>query len=70
MINLDDNDIMSAGEASKLWGKSDNYVRQMLAKYPEKFPAGSVRKIGRQLVVTRQGMEAVTGIRKNDLDIQ
>jgi hypothetical protein len=60
-INLNDPDIMSAVDASKMWGKASNYVRQMYAKYPEKFPEGSVRKFGTLLLVTRDGMEAVTG---------
>ncbi|WP_419153554.1 helix-turn-helix domain-containing protein [Weissella viridescens] len=67
MINLDGEDIMSAKDASQKWGKSDDYVRQMYRKYPDKFPAGSIRKFGKQLVVTRQGMETVTGIKKSDL---
>lgn len=67
MINLDGEDIMSAKDASQKWGKSDDYVRQMYRKYPDKFPAGSIRKFGKQLVVTRQGMETVTGVKKSDL---
>ena len=60
-INLNDPDIMDAKEASEKWGKAENYVRQMYAQYPEKFPEGTIRKFGKQLVVTREGMEAVTG---------
>lgn len=67
MINLDDENILSAKEASELWGKSDDYVRQMYRKYPDKFPAGSIRKFGKQLVVTTDGMEAVTGINRSEL---
>lgn len=67
MIDLNDENIMSASEASKIWDKSDNYVRQMYAKYPDKFPAGSIRKFGKQLVVTTEGMEAVTGVKKSEL---
>ncbi|MFP7242368.1 helix-turn-helix domain-containing protein [Pediococcus pentosaceus] len=67
MINLNDSDLMSAAEASLKWGKSENYVRQMFAKYPDKFPDGSIRKFGKQLVVTRQGMEHVTGVLAEDL---
>ncbi|WP_371190536.1 helix-turn-helix domain-containing protein [Weissella viridescens] len=66
MINLDDEDIMSAKDASQKWGKSEDYVRQMYRKYPDKFPPGSIRKFGKQLVVTRQGMETVTGVKKID----
>ncbi|MBM7617270.1 hypothetical protein JOC36_000819 [Weissella uvarum] len=67
MIDLNDANIMSAKEASNKWGKADNYVRQMIAKYPDKFPAGSVRKFGKQIVVTTEGMEAVTGVKKSEL---
>ncbi|MDR3241792.1 MAG: hypothetical protein LBT37_06435 [Lactobacillaceae bacterium] len=67
MINLNDSDIMSAQEASALWKKAENYVRQMYAKYPDKFPDGSIKKFGTQLVVTREGMEVVTGVQKKDL---
>lgn len=66
-INLNDENILSAQEASTLWGKADNYVRQMYAKYPDKFPDGSIRKIGKQLVVTVEGMESATGVKKEDL---
>ncbi len=67
MINLNDKNIMSSKEAAELWGKADDYVRQMLKKYPQKFPEGSVRKFGRQLVVTTEGMEAVTGVKKSEI---
>ncbi|WP_341480673.1 helix-turn-helix domain-containing protein [Weissella viridescens] len=39
----------------------------MYRKYPAKFPSESIRKFGKQLVVTRQGMETVTGVKKSDL---
>ncbi|RRG17747.1 hypothetical protein D3P96_06215 [Weissella viridescens] len=64
MINLNDSDIMDSKTAAEAWGKASDYVRQMYFKYPEKFPEGSIRKFGRQLVVTREGMEAVTGVKK------
>jgi hypothetical protein len=66
-INLNDPDIMASVEASQLWGKSDDYVRQMYRKYPDKFPEGSIRKFGKQLIVTREGMEAVTGVKRSEL---
>ncbi|KRL17950.1 hypothetical protein FD12_GL001123 [Lentilactobacillus rapi DSM 19907 = JCM 15042] len=62
MIDLDDPDIMSSSEAAKRWNKADDYVRQMYRKTPWKFPRGSIRKFGKQLVVTRRGMEMVTGV--------
>ena len=66
-IDLNNPEIMSAQVASSMWGKADNYVRQMYAKYPDKFPEGSIRKFGKQLVITREGMEAVTGVKQSDL---
>lgn len=71
-INLDDPEIMTAVDAANLWGKAPDYVRQILRSNPDRFPAGSVRLFGRQLVVTREGMEAVTGNPmpiKNDYNI-
>lgn len=67
MINLNDENIMSANEASMMWGKSEDYVRQMYRKYPDKFPTGSVRKFGNKIIVTTEGMEAVTGVKKTNL---
>ncbi|ODP93988.1 helix-turn-helix domain-containing protein [Levilactobacillus brevis] len=61
MIDLRDRDIMSSMEAAKRWMKADDYVRQIYRKTPERFPAGTIRKFGKQLVVTRKGMEVVTG---------
>ncbi|KRL54484.1 helix-turn-helix domain-containing protein [Furfurilactobacillus rossiae] len=61
MINLNDSDIMSSSEAASRWRKADDYVRQVFRKNPERFPTGTIRKFGKQLVVTRHGMEVVTG---------
>lgn len=61
MINLNSSDIMDAKEASKIWGYAENYVRRTFLKSPEKFPEGSIRKFGKQWIVTTQGMEAITG---------
>ena len=61
MINLDDKNIMSAADAAKIWGKGESYVRNSLHQSPQKWPAGSFRRFGKQLVVTTQGMEAATG---------
>lgn len=30
---------------------------------PHKFPAGTIRKFGKQWVVTTEGMEAITGVK-------
>jgi peptide methionine sulfoxide reductase MsrA len=61
MIDLNDRDIMSSIEAARRWKKADDYVRQIYRKNPKRFPDGTIRKFGKQLVVTRHGMEVVTG---------
>lgn len=60
-INLNSSDIMSAKEAAEIWGKNDSYVRNSIRQSPNKWPAGSYRVFGKQLVVTSQGMESATG---------
>lgn len=60
-INLNNEEIMSSTDAAKRWGKAPDYVRQILRSNPSRFPDGSVRLFGRQLIVTREGMIAVTG---------
>lgn len=60
-IDLNDPEIMSAKNASTRWGKAPDYVRSALRARPERFPERTVRLSGRQLIVTREGMEAVTG---------
>ncbi|GAB5055248.1 helix-turn-helix domain-containing protein [Pediococcus parvulus] len=66
-IDLNDQDYMGSHEASSMWGKQKDYVRTIYNKYPKRFPEGSIRKFGKQLIVTREGMEAVTGIKKSQL---
>lgn len=61
MINLNSPDIMDAREASKIWGYAENYVRRAYLENPKKFPKGSIRKFGKQWIVTTEGMEAITG---------
>lgn len=63
MINLDSPDILTAQEAAKIWGKNEAYVRTTLKQNPDKFPDGSVRRFGKVILVTTQGMEAATGIK-------
>lgn len=65
-IDLNDQDYMGSHEASSMWGKQKDYVRTIYNKYPKRFPEGTIRKFGKQLIVTREGMEAVTGIKKRD----
>lgn len=63
MINLNNPDIMTAQEAAKIWGKNEAYVRTVLKQNPDRFPNGSVRRFGKVIIVTTQGMETVTGIK-------
>lgn len=65
MINLNTKELLSSVEASLLWGKQKDYVRTVFNKYPHRFPEGSIRKFGKQIIVTREGMENVT--KKNQL---
>lgn len=60
-INLNDPNLMAATEAAEIWGKNKTYVRTSLRQSPEKWPKGSWRKFGGQLVVTTEGMESATG---------
>lgn len=61
VINLNSDEIMSAQEASRIWGKSESYVRISLRQNPDKWPEGSYRRFGKTIIVTVDGMEAVTG---------
>ena len=61
-INLDDPNIMDASDASKIWGHAENFVRRVYKREPSKFPTGSIRKFGKQWIVTTEGMEAITGV--------
>ena len=60
MINLNSPDIMEAKEAARIWGVSESYVRKTISQSPQKFPEGTVRKFGKQWVVTTEGMEHAT----------
>lgn len=60
-VNLNNMEIYGSHEASLMWAKQKDYVRTIYNKYPKRFPEGTIRKFGKQLVVTREGMEAVTG---------
>lgn len=62
-INLNDPNIMDAGDASQIWGHAKNYVRRTYKSNPSKFPQGSIRKFGKQWIVTTKGMEAITGVK-------
>ncbi|CCI87049.1 helix-turn-helix domain-containing protein [Lactobacillus gigeriorum] len=60
-INLDNVNIMDARQAAEIWGLSEGYVRKRINQAPQKFPKGSIRKFGKQWVITTEGMEAITG---------
>lgn len=62
-INLNDDDLMTAVEAAKIWGLNESYVKTSLRQSKQKWPKGSYRKYGHTLVVTTAGMEAVIGIK-------
>jgi len=66
-ISLNDEDYMGSHEASIMWGKQKDYVRTIYNKYPKRFPEGTIRKFGKQLIVTCEGMEAVTGVKRSEL---
>lgn len=51
-IDLNTPDLIGSKEASLMWGKQKDYVRTIYNKYPERFPAGTIRKFGKQIVVT------------------
>ncbi|WP_227644866.1 helix-turn-helix domain-containing protein [Enterococcus faecium] len=59
--SLYDKDLTTATEASLRWGYDAGYVRQMKIKYPGKIPEGEIRLFGKTWVITRAGMEALTG---------
>lgn len=63
-INLHELDLYSAAEASKILGKADNYIRQLYAKYPNKFSRGSIRKIGREYIVAKEAIETLSDTSK------
>ncbi|ALS22260.1 helix-turn-helix domain-containing protein [Paenibacillus naphthalenovorans] len=61
-IDLNDPRIMSSAEACEQWGIDDSTLR----KAHNRFPIGSIRKFGRDWVVTDFGMNQVFGRRKED----
>jgi hypothetical protein len=61
-VNLDDPRIMAAKEACKKWKIDDSTLRKRIAD----FPSGTIKKFGKQWVVTQEGMETVFGKLKED----
>jgi len=56
-IDLNDPRMMDTKEASEKWNIDPSYIRQ----HKDEFPVGSIRKFGKQIVVTEEGMYAVFG---------
>jgi len=56
-IDLNDSRMMDTTQAAEEWNIDSSYIRQ----YKDKFPKGTIRKFGKQFVVTAQGMYAVFG---------
>lgn len=54
-INL--SDLYTAKEASLMLGKGAGYIKVLHHKTPEKMPRGQYRKIGRELIITKKGIE-------------
>jgi hypothetical protein len=55
--NLDDSRIMSSSEACKIWGIDSSTLRKQI----HLFPKGTIRKLGRDWIVTVEGMNHVFG---------
>lgn len=61
-IDLNDPRIMNAREAAQKWKLDDSSIRKRIGD----FPNGTIKKFGRDWVVTIRGMEAVFGKLKED----
>lgn len=59
MISLDELEIYTGAEASKILKKDSSYIRQLYAKYPNRFPKGSIRKIGKEYIVTKRAIDTL-----------
>lgn len=57
MVNLDELKIYTGAEASQILGKERSYVRQIYKKYPNRLPKGSVRKFGKEYIVTQEAID-------------
>lgn len=58
-INLNKIELYTASEASKILGKEPSYIRQIYTKYPNRFPDGSIRKMGRDYILTKVAIDAL-----------
>ena len=52
-------ELLSTKEAAELWGLDESSIRKRI----HDFPPGTVRKFGKQWVVSRKGMEKIFGKR-------
>jgi len=50
-------ELMSTKEAAEIWGLDESTIRKRI----DDFPSGTVRKFGKQWVVSRKGMEKIFG---------
>jgi Helix-turn-helix domain len=55
-------ELLSTKEASEFWGIDESTIRKRI----DDFPHGTVRKFGKQWVVTREGMKKVFGKMKSE----
>lgn len=60
-INLNHPQVLSSSQACFLWGIHDSSLRKRIDKFPE----GTIRRVGKTWIVTAEGMEFVFGKRKN-----
>lgn len=60
-INLDQITLYTAVEASRILGKEDSYISQLYRKYPNRFPEGSIKKHGRELILTQAAIDKLRG---------
>ncbi|MGV3336680.1 helix-turn-helix domain-containing protein [Latilactobacillus curvatus] len=56
---MDLDQLYTAKEASLMLGKEASYIRTLNNKTPKKLPAGEYRKIGRELIITKDGIEKI-----------
>ncbi|WP_137657588.1 helix-turn-helix domain-containing protein [Listeria newyorkensis] len=49
--------VMSGAEASEAMGKHSGYMRQIYTKYPNRFKNGSIVKLGKTYLITKDGMD-------------
>lgn len=61
---LDDPRIMDSATAAEKWGIDSSYIRHII----DQFPPGTIRKFGKQWVVTVEGMYYVFGMPKKKGD--